>query len=245
LQPDVDGDGAQDLVILRSEETNVTTELHSLRDASTLWTHTSDRRVENMVFVPSVDGRAGAEVGITELEVPLEALPADDPFSFYSDFNYAQYGATLSLRRGEDNQLVWSARVREPSKSGETLLAPFPSLRTAGDINQDGVPDLLYTLRSTTYYRITCSDTCIVRIVGDDELLVNLALVLSGADGALLYAYPDQPGGIKVNQGPIRIAATPKIRANSADADAPGLGSLAVLAPLLAVAAVFRFSRKP
>ncbi len=243
LQPDLDGDSAPDLFTTKLDGNNITTTALSSKDGRTLWNHTADRRVENLGAVPSIDGRFGSELGITELEVPQNLLPDDAGSPFGSDFNYADFGARLSLRRGNDNALLWSAAVREPSKSGETLVSPFPRLQIAGDINQDGVPDLLYTLRSLTSIRVTCSDTCIVRIIGDDELLVNLALVLSGADGSLLYSYPGHQGDLRVQRGPIHIAASPKVRANQAEGSVDGAPLAFAVVALVAASVVLTRKR--
>jgi hypothetical protein len=273
--PDLNGDRVPDFLTMKFNEDagQASSELRALsgRDGQPLWTHAvGDAKIVGFELVDDVTGDGGVDVALTWFDRPAPSGDGPGPTSGADgppvatssapstrgpdeSTNLTQYPGFLEIHRGRDFGLVWKRQIHDPA-SGVTAENIWTTVFSVADTNGNGFADLLYSLETPGCFYMTveafdggyAQAEAVCYDEGDDPAdRLSFALVLEGADGALLGQFPDVlPGSIPAVPATLGDAA-PMPPAPLAIDDAPSfLPGFEVVAAGLALASVGALRRR-
>lgn len=210
---DYNGDGGPDLA-LRTYDPKATDQssdlrIHSGADGRALWTYHLTNQNKARQAIDDVTGDGGSDLALTIFEVPP---PPPDDGTRHAIPNATEFPGFLEIRRGSDAELVWRKQIHDPLASPNVQgRAVFSSVYSVPDTNGNGVPDVIFSIRSPRALLLAITPDGQVSFVDgqtrDQSDPLNVALVAEGANGTTLRTYP--AGYLPAHRPAIRGAAAP------------------------------------
>lgn len=210
--PDFDGDGVPEVITFPEEASGEDDVIQALsgRDGHPLWSFRESEKMVAVDIVEDVTGDGGYDLMITWFDVPEKAneegpssTPGPPPGTTAGpdgpsepQSNITDHPGFVELQRGSDLALVWKKQIHAPGL-GANVSHVWAWASRVDDTNGDGSADILYTLDSPgcTMEIVEQEDgSVIARCELEEETeRLNFGLLLDGANGAVLAAFPDAP----------------------------------------------------